>query len=144
MSMKKFLVHKRSAKERHIGFKFTYEEWVAWWETNLGPDWINKRGCKRGQYVMARKGDKGPYAPWNVECVTCSENIVGRPPKNTRFISILEKTFKAKPLQSTATLSDLIKDQDTLYESLQTLIRHGKIRRIKYACYKSLINDTDS
>jgi hypothetical protein len=35
---------------------------------------MNKRGCKADKYVMARQGDDGPYASWNVKCITLSEN----------------------------------------------------------------------
>lgn len=35
---------------------------------------MQKRGHKRGQYVMARRKDKGPYAAWNVECITHQQN----------------------------------------------------------------------
>ncbi len=64
----------RRSMERNIKFLFSYEEWVRWWEDNLGPDWLKKRGIKSGQYVMARKGDKGPYSKENVECITNNEN----------------------------------------------------------------------
>jgi len=70
----KFQDQKWMAKVRKIPFKLTFEQWVAWWESELGPDWITKRGCKSGQYVMARKRDKGPYAIWNIECVTSNQN----------------------------------------------------------------------
>jgi hypothetical protein len=66
--------HKDSAKQRGIRFLFTFAEWEAWWIENLGADWLKKRGPRSGQYVMARKGDKGPYAPWNVECITSNKN----------------------------------------------------------------------
>lgn len=69
-----FITQKDNAKKRKIEFCFAYEEWVAWWEANLGPDWFKKRGCRRGQYVMARNGDKGPYAAGNVRCVTTEIN----------------------------------------------------------------------
>jgi len=36
----------------------------------LGPDWLEKRGRGKSEYVMARKGDIGPYSPENVECLT--------------------------------------------------------------------------
>lgn len=62
-------------KKRGIKFQFTYEEWVAWWEKHLGPDWFEKRGPQFNKYVMARYGDKGPYAPWNVKCILAGENI---------------------------------------------------------------------
>jgi hypothetical protein len=69
-----FHTHKRGAKARGIRFHFTYDEWVAWWMKHLGPDWFSKRGRKRGQYVMARNRDKGPYSIWNVKCVLARDN----------------------------------------------------------------------
>lgn len=65
---------KRHAKERSINFYFNYPQWVNWWEANLGPHWFTFRGRQKGQYCMCRKGDKGPYATWNVECKTVAEN----------------------------------------------------------------------
>jgi len=62
------------AKCRGIEFKLTIDQWVNWWEANLGDDWLKKRGCKSGQYVMARIGDKGPYALGNIECITSNQN----------------------------------------------------------------------
>jgi hypothetical protein len=69
-----FLHSKKHARERGIAFKFTKDEWVSWWKKHLGPDWITKRGCRLGQYVMARIADKGDYEPNNVRCITSSEN----------------------------------------------------------------------
>lgn len=65
---------KRQAAKRGIGFDFSFEQWVRWWENHLGPNWLEKRGRFKGQYVMARAGDKGDYHPNNVKCITCSEN----------------------------------------------------------------------
>ena len=73
--MRKLFHHqKSSAKSRGIDFVFTYDEWVVWWQMHLGSRWMMRRVCKRGKYVMARKGDKGPYAPWNVECIKSEDN----------------------------------------------------------------------
>lgn len=69
-----FQRQKRHARLRGTPFHFSYIEWRAWWERELGPLWMEKRGCRRGQYVMARLGDQGAYEPGNVKCVTCSEN----------------------------------------------------------------------
>lgn len=55
-------------------FHFTLKEWVEWWEAHLGPDWFEKRGPKRHQFCMARFEDKGPYAVWNVKCITNEVN----------------------------------------------------------------------
>jgi len=57
------------AKERGIEWHFTYNTWLEWW----GDDFVN-RGCKRGQLVMARNGDIGPYHPDNVHKTTSTDN----------------------------------------------------------------------
>ena len=60
---------KQCARDRKIEWQFTYDVWVEWW----GEDIIN-RGPRKGQLVMARHGDTGPYHPDNVRKATCSEN----------------------------------------------------------------------
>lgn len=67
--------HKSNAKKRGIAFHFTYEDWCSWWEEQLGPDWANLRGCRRGQYVMARYQDEGVYVRGNVRPLKAEENI---------------------------------------------------------------------
>jgi hypothetical protein len=74
----RFREQRQTAFERNIVWKFTFEEWVEWWEDHLGYNWMKKRGRGRGRYVMARKGDKGPYAPWNVECILHEQNSKDR------------------------------------------------------------------
>jgi hypothetical protein len=62
------------SNERGIQFLFTFEEWVKVWKDELGPHWFKKRGRYKGQFVMARFGDKGPYAVGNVKCVLVEQN----------------------------------------------------------------------
>jgi hypothetical protein len=69
-----FYLQKIRAEQRGIEFLFLFEDWIRWWEDNLGPDWLYKRGIKSGQFVMARDNDAGPYDSWNVECITVNEN----------------------------------------------------------------------
>jgi hypothetical protein len=76
----------RRRKDRNgnpIEWLFTPDEWLDLW---LKSGKWHQRGCRRGQYVMARFGDVGPYAPWNVEIKTVGENNreahKGRPPAN--------------------------------------------------------------
>lgn len=70
----KYRTHKCHAKKRGIDFLFTFEEWFDWWESKLGPDWVTKRGCRKGQFCMARIKDKGPYVVWNVKCILHQDN----------------------------------------------------------------------
>jgi len=69
-----FRLARQNAKRRGIVFDFQYEEWIAWWQKNLGPHWKNKRGKGKIKYHMARFNDCGPYAIWNVKCITHSQN----------------------------------------------------------------------
>ena len=65
----KYNSQKNSAKRRGIDWQFTFESWLNWW----GDDIIN-RGKYKGQLVMARYGDQGPYHPNNVYKATTKEN----------------------------------------------------------------------
>ena len=57
------------AKGRGIEWQFTYDTWIEWW----GDD-IANRGPYKGQLVMARNGDIGPYHPDNVHKATSTDN----------------------------------------------------------------------
>ena len=96
---------KNSAIKRGVGWDFTFEQWCAWWKCRLGTDWFSKRGRRKGQYVMARDGDTGPYEPWNVRCATVEENHVefngykpvsGKPYKARIRKETVIAVFKAK------------------------------------------------
>ena len=81
---------RKSAIRRGIGWEFTL---ITWWDVwARSGEWRNRK--RWHGYVMARKGDKGPYSPSNVEIITQSQNIidshVNRPWK-TRFPSGLMK-----------------------------------------------------
>jgi hypothetical protein len=71
----KFHGQRNNAERRGIEFKFTFNQWIKWWTFHLGPNWLSKRGRNGNQYCMARKGDKGPYAWRNVQCITHSQNM---------------------------------------------------------------------
>jgi hypothetical protein len=58
---KKYLAHKRSAANRGIGFKLTFEEWWAIWEPHY-----HKRGINKGCMCMCRELDQGAYEVGNV------------------------------------------------------------------------------
>lgn len=70
---RRWQVHRTNAKMRGIEFKLTFEEWFCWW---MDTGHYHERGNKHGQYVMARKGDKGAYELGNIECVQAQENSV--------------------------------------------------------------------
>jgi hypothetical protein len=63
--------HKNRAALRGIPFLMTFEEWWGVWEQS--GHW-HERGSLRGQYVMARHGDKGGYEVGNVKIITSEEN----------------------------------------------------------------------
>jgi hypothetical protein len=63
--------HRQNAKKRNILFLLTYDQWLEIWTASKH---LHERGPRRNQYVMARFGDKGPYAVGNVDIVTAEEN----------------------------------------------------------------------
>jgi hypothetical protein len=65
----KYYTQRRESIKRGIDFQFSFEDWIQWW----GNDIVNRGRCK-GQLVMARYKDQGPYHPDNVRKATCSEN----------------------------------------------------------------------
>lgn len=65
----RYCKQKAHAAERGIQFLLTFDEWWALWE----PFW-QLRGRGRSNFVMARNGDKGPYAVGNVRIITQEQN----------------------------------------------------------------------
>tara|TARA_R100000365_G_C2748380_1_gene79763 strand:+ start:766 stop:1197 length:432 start_codon:yes stop_codon:yes gene_type:complete len=62
----------RQAKQRGIEWKFTFEAWLRMWEQS---GVIHLRGKGTGKYVMARRGDVGPYSPENCFICPFEQNI---------------------------------------------------------------------
>lgn len=81
VALRKYHQQRGVAKARNIDFQFTFEEWVSWWEANLGPDWMKLRGRRRDQFVMSRCNDVGPYVGWNVRCILSIDNYEEAHPK---------------------------------------------------------------
>jgi len=68
-----FHYQRKGAHKRGIRFLLTFEEWMKIW---LDSGHLSERGKYRGQYVMSRPGDRGPYAVGNVKIVTVEANII--------------------------------------------------------------------
>jgi hypothetical protein len=68
---RKYRIARADAATRGIEFLFTFDEWLDCWERS---GHLHERGRCKGQYQMARIGDTGPYAPWNVKICTIEEN----------------------------------------------------------------------
>ena len=132
--------HRRGAKRRGIGFDFSFEEWVKWWEYNIGPDWPSLRGKKRGQYCMARKGDKGSYEINNVECKLVEENCNDRAKNGTAPFGENNGTSKLTEKQVLEIFFSDERDQNVLaerYGVVQTLISQIWRKTI----WKHILND---
>lgn len=71
----KYIQAKSNAKLRGISFLLTFEEWCLFWRES--GKW-EQRGWRRGQYCMARFGDKGAYEIGNVKICLAEENRAER------------------------------------------------------------------
>lgn len=67
----KYIRQRANSHTRGIEWLFTFESWWKIWEES--GKW-EERGTGPGQFYMCRKGDIGPYAPWNVDIKSHSEN----------------------------------------------------------------------
>lgn len=76
--LKRFGTHKSGARRRGIPFLLTFSEWLDIWEES---GHLAVRGRRRGQYAMARYGDKGPYAVGNVRIILAEENAAEMEPQ---------------------------------------------------------------
>lgn len=66
-------IQRNNARRRGISWKITYIQWRSIWARS--GHW-HERGRGLGEYVMARFGDKGPYAPNNVKIILATENLL--------------------------------------------------------------------
>lgn len=95
-----FSQHRRDAKKRGIDFLFTFKKWLKVWEKS---GHLHERGCRKGQYVMARHGDVGPYSSNNVMIVTSGQNHydgnIGRSNPMSEIAKLkISKAMKGKKL----------------------------------------------
>lgn len=67
----RYAAQRVAAARRGIAWLFTFPEWARLWSES--GRW-GERGRGKGRYCMARHGDIGPYAPWNVSIVTTEVN----------------------------------------------------------------------
>lgn len=67
----KFYQQRIQAKQRGIRWELSFDEWWDIWQRS--GKW-QQRGCRVGQYVMARPSDAGPYSATNVVICTSTEN----------------------------------------------------------------------
>lgn len=70
-ALRAFNEQRRNADIRGVGWELTIHEWWGLWEES--GKWP-ERGRRRGEYVMARNGDVGPYKIGNVRIATVEEN----------------------------------------------------------------------
>lgn len=63
--------HKDRALSRGIPFEMEFWEWLQVWEES---GHFHERGTRKGQWVMARFRDQGPYRVGNVRIVRAETN----------------------------------------------------------------------
>lgn len=128
MSKSTFRQQRYNARKRGIKFEFSYVSWVAWWEEQLGPDWLAKRGCRRGQYVMSRYKDQGAYVIDNVKCILAENNHVE--------YNLARKPQKrwSKPLTDEVVLA--IYESDLPYAIIVDELKEFRVTAHKIQCIK--------
>ena len=67
-----FRKQRSNAEGNGIGFLLTFEEWTTVWEES---GHLHERGRGKNKYVMARYGDRGPYAIDNIKIISNIDNV---------------------------------------------------------------------
>jgi hypothetical protein len=88
----KYEGQRKEAERRGIKWEITFEEWYAWWGTD-----IEQRGPYKGQLVMARHGDVGPYRLDNISKLKAEQNAsdarLGRPASKSGLTKRIRRTI---------------------------------------------------
>jgi len=138
-----------NAKLRNVEFFFSLEEWIKWWEDNLGPDLITKRGNKGHQYVMARNGDKGPYISNNIHLATASVNAherkINRTAKTSNHIGRNNPKCKLTEDEVIKIFQSLLPDKELakLYNISVPTVRDIKKRKTWTYLTKNLLSSIE-
>lgn len=92
-----YRMQKYNAERRGIPFLLSYKDWLSIWRASGK---LSKRGKRRDQYVMARRGDKGAYRVGNVQIITVRENSAEYKirPETRAAISKAMKNRRLSPL----------------------------------------------
>lgn len=106
-AFERFKQQRWRAANRGLGWEFTFEQWLEFWMAS--GKW-HLRGKGTGKYVMARRGDVGPYSPGNCFICPFEQNISDghlparpkptKPPRQVRGWTYRSgPRFKRRPFQ---------------------------------------------
>jgi hypothetical protein len=71
---KAFKEQRANAKRRNIAWQLDYWEWLQIWEDS---GHSLERGTRKGEWVMGRFGDEGPYSSKNIKIIRVETNNRG-------------------------------------------------------------------
>jgi hypothetical protein len=69
---RRFVQQRANARSRGIEWQLSFMEWRDWW---LSTGHVDERGVHRGEWVMGRQFDVGPYALGNIQCMRAEDNV---------------------------------------------------------------------
>jgi hypothetical protein len=69
---RRFIQQRANAKNRGISWCLSFDQWRDWW---LSTGHVDERGRERGQWVMGRPYDSGPYELGNLLCLRAEDNV---------------------------------------------------------------------
>lgn len=103
-----YQTHKRNARKREVPFLISFDEWCKIWFDS--GHW-HERGHNKGNYVMCRKGDVGPYSVDNVyiDLHEINAGLARKGKKNSSEHSFkISQALKGKKKSTTAVAKNAI------------------------------------
>ncbi len=117
-----YRTHRGHAKARSVPWLFTYISWRTTWVRS--GHW-HDRGRLKGQYVMSRPRDEGPYSPNNVRIVQVGVNVseaqLGWPKKRD------PKLFKEHCCKTSETLTGTKQSPEHRKNRVESLKRNRRL-----------------
>lgn len=132
-----FMRQKASSKRRGIEWNLSFDEWLTVW---IESGELANRGSCKGQFVMARVQDAGPYEVGNVEIKTCSKNISF---SNTQRWQDRQR-IKEKPMSRKRADEPYVQQKINLPATLAarfTLLHWDPVgRKVKYGAFSEVVS----
>jgi len=123
---------RRDAAGNPVEMKMDFQEWLQVW---ISSGKYHLRGCRKGQFVMARKADLGHYEVGNVDIVPTEENhFVAHGREKCNFFGQDNAGKKCVVFKGTTVATNLATGEQIFMDGTKAITAAGFHNANVYAC----------